>query len=444
MNIYNRDNSINSFIDRNHLWHPYSSMLNPVDSYLVRSAAGSILTLEDGSELVDGMSSWWSAIHGYNVPEINSAITTQLEKFSHIMFGGLTHTPAIELAERLLDITPPPLQHLFLADSGSIAIEVALKMALQFWSAQDRPEKNRFITIAGGYHGDTFATMALADPENGMHNRFNKVLRKPIVAPRPECAWDGKDYSAWSSSETTQQMNALNKLLQTHHKELAALILEPIVQGAGGMHFYNPNYLISARKLCDKYELLLITDEIATGFGRSGKMFAYEHTTAIESVTPDIMAIGKALTGGTMSLAATITTKKVVDGIAADGDGTLMHGPTFMGNPLACSAANASIDLLLASPWEERVKRIEQELQTGLAPCRDIDGVAAVRVLGAIGVVEMREPINMREIQPLFVAQGVWVRPFEKLVYLMPPYIISSKELKKLTAAVVAVLSQLQ
>jgi adenosylmethionine-8-amino-7-oxononanoate aminotransferase len=419
-------------------------MLNPVDSYLVRSAAGSILTLEDGSELVDGMSSWWSAIHGYNVPEINSAITTQLEKFSHIMFGGLTHTPAIELAERLLDITPPPLQHLFLADSGSIAIEVALKMALQFWSAQDRPEKNRFITIAGGYHGDTFATMALADPENGMHNRFNKVLRKPIVAPRPECAWDGKDYSAWSSSETTQQMNALNKLLQTHHKELAALILEPIVQGAGGMHFYNPNYLISARKLCDKYELLLITDEIATGFGRSGKMFAYEHTTAIESVTPDIMAIGKALTGGTMSLAATITTKKVVDGIAADGDGTLMHGPTFMGNPLACSAANASIDLLLASPWEERVKRIEQELQTGLAPCRDIDGVAAVRVLGAIGVVEMREPINMREIQPLFVAQGVWVRPFEKLVYLMPPYIISSKELKKLTAAVVAVLSQLQ
>lgn len=416
-------------IDQTHLWHPYTSMTEPLPIYPVQSAKGAVLTLEDGSELIDGMSSWWSAIHGYHVPEINAALQQQLEQFAHVMFGGLTHRPAVELTRRLLGLLPPPLEKIFLADSGSIAVEVALKMALQYWIGRKQPEKREIAVLRGGYHGDTFATMALADPDNGMHTLFGDLLSRHHFVERPAIAFD----AAWDQHAITP----LQQLLEQQHHTIAALILEPIVQGAGGMYFYHPEYLKQARQLCDHYNVLLIADEIATGFGRSGKLFACEHA----AVTPDILCIGKALTGGTMSLAATITHSEVASAISESGP--LMHGPTFMGNPLACSAAVASLDLLLNSSWQQHVARIEHGLRRGLAACIELETVAEVRVLGAIGVVELNAPVEMATVQPQFVAQGVWVRPFGRLVYLMPPFVITEEELDLLTRAVVHVIRQL-
>ncbi len=386
-----------------------------------------MLTLEGGQQLIDGMSSWWSAIHGYNVPEINQALQQQIEHFSHVMFGGLTHRPAVELADRLLKLTADPLQHIFLADSGSISVEVALKMVLQYQIARDKPGKHKIAVLRGGYHGDTFATMALADPDNGMHTLFGNLLQQHLFIPRPTCRWGER----WDP----RSMDPLHALLEKHHSEIAALILEPVVQGAGGMYFYHPEYLRQARTLCDQYDLLMIADEIATGLGRTGALFGCDHA----EVTPDILCIGKALTGGTMTLAATLTTTPVAETISSYGSGALMHGPTFMGNPLACSAANASIDLLLASPWQQRVHEIERKLKKGLEPCRSLESVVDVRVIGAIGVIEMKRTVELKEIQPQFVERGVWVRPFGKLIYLMPPFIIQPEELEQLTSAVVDV-----
>ncbi|MBC8520231.1 MAG: adenosylmethionine--8-amino-7-oxononanoate transaminase [Gammaproteobacteria bacterium] len=418
-------------IDRKHLWHPYTSMTDPLAVYPVRSARGAVLTLEDGTRLIDGMSSWWSAIHGYNVPEINAAMEQQIGEFSHVMFGGLTHRPAVGVAERLLDITPSSLNHVFLSDSGSIAVEVALKMAVQYWIADGKPEKSKMAVLRGGYHGDTFATMALADPENGMHVLFNDHLAHHFFIPRPACKFGQQ----WDPST----MEPLQQLLDKSHDGIAALVLEPVVQGAGGIYFYHPNFLQEARKLCDRYNVLLIADEVATGFGRTGELFGCNHA----NISPDILCVGKALTGGAVTLAATVTTTTVAETISSYGDGALMHGPTFMGNPLACSAANASIDLLLSSPWRQRVHGIEDGLSRGLAPCREFDSVRDLRVLGAIGVVEMVHPVDLATIEPMFVEHGVWVRPFGRLIYLMPPFIISDDELEQLTSAVVKVVASL-
>ncbi len=417
--------------DHNHLWHPYTSMLNPLPTFPVVAASGVELELADGRRLVDGMSSWWAAIHGYNVPELNAAISEQAQKMSHVMFGGLSHEPAAQLGRRLVEITAEPLQHVFLADSGSISVEVAIKMALQYWFAQGRKDKQRLLTVRGGYHGDTFGTMAVCDPDNGMHGMFNGVVAEHLFAPVPECASDEQ----WDASYIAD----FARLIQEHQSEIAAVILEPIVQGAGGMRFYCPEYLRQVRALCDEYEVLLILDEIATGFGRSGTLFAYEQA----AIVPDILTVGKALTGGTLTLAATLTTERVARGIGADGSGVLMHGPTFMANPLACAVANASIDLLLASPWQQRVCAIESQLKVELAPCHAYECVADVRVQGAIGVVELAEPVEMQWIQPRLVELGVWIRPFGKLLYVMPPFVIEPAQLRQLTSAMLQVVREI-
>ncbi len=417
--------------DKDHIWHPYTSMQNPVPAFPVASASGVELTLETGEVLVDGMSSWWTALHGYNHPVLNQALTDQASKMSHVMFGGLTHAPAVELAKQLIDITADNLQHVFFADSGSVGVEVSIKMALQYWIAQDRGEKNKLLTVRSGYHGDTFAAMSVCDPVNGMHDMFTGVLIQHLFADAPPSIKAGEP---WQESH----INSFKTLITAHHNEIAAVILEPMVQNAGGIRFYHPEYLQRVRELCDEFDVLLILDEIATGFGRSGTLFAYEQA----QIEPDILVLGKALTGGYMTLAAVMTSRKVAHGIGSDGQGVLMHGPTFMANPLACSVALASIKLLLESDWQQRVLNIQQQMTDELAKCLDLEIVADVRTKGAIGVIQLNEAVDMHWIQPRLVELGVWIRPFGKLLYIMPPFVIKPEQLSKLTAAMHTVVSE--
>ncbi len=409
--------------EKMHVWHPYAPMEGALHSYPVKHARGVQLTLEDGRALIDGMSSWWSAIHGYNHPVLNRAASEQLDKMAHVMFGGLTHRPAAELAARLVRLTPEPLERVFLCDSGSVSVEVAIKMAIQYWQAQGHASKQRLLTIRRGYHGDTCGAMAACDPDTGMHHIFNRVLAKHFFAEAPTVVNDAE----WQDSEIA----GFRELIEVHHTEIAAVILEPIVQGAGGMRFYAPEYLRQVRALCDAHEVLLIADEIATGFGRTGTLFACEQA----GIVPDIMCLGKALTGGYMTLAAVLTTAEISRTISTRTPHAFMHGPTFMANPLACAVANASIDLLLDSPWQERIAAMSGAFARQLAPCRDWQGVTDVRIKGGIGVVELERPVNMARITERFVDKGVWIRPFGKLVYVMPPYIISAPDLDTLLTA---------
>ncbi len=417
--------------DRQHVLHPYASAIDAPDMFPVVSAYGVRLTLADGRELIDGMASWWCAIHGYNHPTLNAAAVDQLGKMSHVMFGGLTHPAAVTLCQTLVDLTPPPLQRVFLSDSGSVSVEVALKMALQYWQAQGKADKQRFVALRNGYHGDTLGAMSVCDPVTGMHQLFGDVLPKHFFAPAPTCGF--------AETCEDQHIAEMQTLLATQHQQLAAVIVEPVVQGAGGMRFYSPQYLVRLRQLCDEYGVLLIFDEIATGFGRSGKLFALDHA----GVCPDIMCLGKAMTGGYLSLAATLCSDAVALGISAGEAGAFMHGPTFMGNPLACAIANASIGLLLQQDWQAQLNNLQQQLEAGLAPAAALDSVAEVRCLGGIGVIEMRDPVDMSVVQPRFVEAGVWVRPFGKLVYVMPPYVMNNDDLGTLTAAMVEVVSEI-
>ncbi|RKF20423.1 adenosylmethionine--8-amino-7-oxononanoate transaminase [Alginatibacterium sediminis] len=414
--------------DRQHVWHPYTSMSEPLPCYPVASASGVRLKLENGRELIDGMSSWWACIHGYNVKALNQAAHQQLQQMSHVMFGGLTHKPAVDLSRRLVDITPQGLDKVFLSDSGSVAVEVALKMAIQYWQSQGK-DKKHFVSLRRGYHGDTFGAMSVCDPDGGMHSLYEGFLAKQYFVTEPQLAFD----QPWQA----QDIAPLEELLEQHHQHIAALILEPIVQGAGGMRFYHPEYLRQAKQLCERFDVLLIADEIATGFGRTGKMFACEHA----NIVPDILCLGKGLTGGYMSLAATLCSDKVAQGISQGSAGVLMHGPTFMGNPLACAVAVASIDLLLASPWQQRVENIAHQLQLGLAPIGQLEQVKETRLLGAIGVVECHEAVDMQQIQAFFVEHGVWIRPFGKLVYLMPAYVMNDADIATLCAVIYAALN---
>ncbi|MEJ1298095.1 MAG: adenosylmethionine--8-amino-7-oxononanoate transaminase [Candidatus Sedimenticola sp. (ex Thyasira tokunagai)] len=418
-------------IDQKYLWHPYQPMHGAIPPYVVESAQGVYLQLGDGRRVIDGMASWWCMIHGYSHSRLNQALHDQIEKMAHVMFGGLTHEPAAGLAEKLVELTPRALQSVFLCDSGSVAVEVAIKMALQYWIALGKIGKSRLVTLRNGYHGDTFAAMAVCDPVNGMHHLFKDVLPQHFFVEAPTC----RDDVDWESS----QIEPLRQTLESHHREIAALILEPIVQGAGGMRFYCPEYLRQARALCDEYDVLMIADEIATGFGRTGRLFAVEHA----GIAPDIMCLGKSLTGGYMTLAATLTTRRVSEAISNNPPGALMHGPTFMANPLACSVAGASIELLLSGDWQQRVAEIEGQLRDGLMGYADHPAVADVRVLGAIGVVELKEPLDMAATQEILLEQGVWLRPFGRLLYTMPPFITEAPEVAAICSAIGVVLDSI-
>ncbi len=415
--------------DRQHIWHPYTSTLTPLTCYPVASASGVHIKLEDGTKLVDGMSSWWSTIHGYNHPHLNQAAHQQIDQVSHVMFGGITHQPAISLCKKLLSLAPSNLEHVFLADSGSVAVEVSLKMALQYWHAKGE-RRPKFLTLRHGYHGDTFAAMSVTDPDNSMHSLYKGFLPEHIFAESPTCGyWD-----EWNPEDLTD----FEHKIETHHQELAAVILEPIVQGAGGMRIYHPEFLKGVRRLCDKHGLLLIADEIATGFGRTGKLFACEHA----DIQPDILCVGKALTGGYMTLSATLASKHVADTVCGGDAGCFMHGPTFMGNPLACAVATASLELIEQGNWQQQTQQIETLFSELLPKLEKYDLVKNTRWLGAIGVVETHRPVNMETIQALFVEHGVWIRPFGKLIYMMPPFISKPEDIEKLVNAIDAALQR--
>jgi len=413
--------------DLHHIWHPYSSLSKPVQPLHVSRAEGVRLTLEDGRTLIDGMASWWSAIHGYNHPIINEAAKGQIDQMSHVMFGGLTHTPAIDLCRQLVALTPVPLTKVFLSDSGSVAVDVAMKMALQYWYSQGVKSKTQFVSLRGGYHGDTLGSMSVCDPDTGMHHLFSGMLSPQHFVERPACQF--------GEVASDDDMADMHQVLSTHHKNIAAVILEPIVQGAGGMYFYSADYLSRVRKLCDEFNVLLIVDEIATGFARTGEFFASHHA----AICPDIMCMGKAMTGGYLSLAATLTTDKVANGICEGEAGVFMHGPTFMANPLACTIANASISLLAQSDWRSNIERMSSRLQNNLLPAKDHAKIADARVLGGIGVIETKNPVDMHKVQKLLPELGVWLRPFGKLIYTMPPYIISDTDLDTVCDAIMTV-----
>lgn len=424
-------NYIDFEFDRQHIWHPYTSMTEALPVFGVSSASGCELTLNDGRVLIDGTSSWWACVHGYTQPKILQAMEKQLQQVSHVMFGGITHRPAVELARKLVEMTCPRLTKVFFADSGSVAVEVAMKMALQYWQGRQQPGKQQILTIKHGYHGDTFAAMSVCDPEGGMHTMFGDAVTPRLFAPAP--------HYGFTQPLTDSERDKITQIFAEHHQQLAAIILEPIMQGAGAMNFYPPAYLQLIRQLCDQFDVLLIADEIATGFGRTGKLFACEHA----EIEPDIMCLGKALTGGHISLAATLCSDEVANGISASPAGVFMHGPTFMGNPLACAAANASLSLLADTDWQAQVDAIEAHLQQHLAPASKLAAVKDVRVLGAVGVIELHQAVNTAKLQQAFVELGVWIRPFGHVIYIMPPYIISQTQLTTLTDAMLKVTEML-